>query len=466
MSELHTTDDYDITDYNPVSQLFAGPFDDFTHFLAEDVVEPVVDYLHDTSGWDIPGFMSHDPSQYVGNSIDAWTSSVTNFLEPLLDWIAPRPVPAPALVGVETNPGPPKVHTAKPQPAKQVPKAKQHQPQQKQRKNMAHNTSMSKPASVAVAYGAGVHVGVPKISRSNDSCVIEHTELIANILGQVPWTTTTAPMQPGLSSVFAWLSTQTAGWEKYRWRRLVLTYVTRSGSSTIGSVYLCPDYDAADAAPTDEKSASSYFGTSTDAPWKEIVCVTDMRRSKEFFIRRGPLAANLDIKMYDFCSMFFGTTDASAANQPWGKIYASYVVELINPEAVAPVNVGATLSSGGGSITNALPFGAVPFLNPGSYLASVSGQVVSYTNMTVGQAYTFSLYAAGTGITGIVGTLSAGLTTKSGFGNVINPAGTNLITMFTAVANAPTGSITFNITNTTLVQTTLISALITNAGSI
>jgi len=462
MSELHTRDGFNLDGYNGLSQSLAQPFEDAVHLAADDVIDPSLNYLHDVTGWSVPGISHVDPSYTANDFVDRWfTRPISDAVQPLLQWISPVDVPQPLLVGIETNPGPPKKSTPKMvqhQKANKPAPARQSAPR---RRNPA--TTIAAPAPVAVSYGAGVHIGQPIIKRSNDACTIEHTELIGSVTGSVGWSTGSYPLQPGLSSTFAWLATQTSGWEKYRFRSLVLTYVSRCGSSTPGSVYLMPDYDASDSPPSDEKSGSSFYGSCTDVPWKEIPCRTDMRRSKELFLRNGPPGANLDIKTYDFCTLHVGTTDGAVAG--WGKIYAHYVIDLINPQAVTPLNVGGFVTSLGGGIDTSYPFGLTPNIVPGSYVLSADGRYVHLTNLVIGAEYFLHCTTNGTVVVSCA-ISSVGLTSKSNMGSFVASGSTAAVHAYTYVATATTADLHFTIVATTVTGTNLTFAPVTNVSPI
>jgi len=197
------------------------------------------------------------------------------------------------------------------------------------------------PAQVAAAYASGQATAPPRITADRNTSRIVHRELISSVSGSSAFAVAASfALNPGISATFPWLSTQAQSWEQYRFNLLRFCFYTRTGSTTVGSLMMVPDYDAADAAPASEQIASSYEDVSEDAPWKDIACV--LRPSAmhsngpKKFVRSGPLPANLDIKTYDAGNLFVCTTDGSAVG--WGKLWVEYDVTLsvpqLNPQGV------------------------------------------------------------------------------------------------------------------------------------
>jgi hypothetical protein len=289
--------------------------------------------------------------------------------------------------------------------------------------------------------------------RSKDSMTIEHSEMVAVVNGTAAFTATTLAMQPGDVTVFPWLASQSIGWEKYRWDYLTVRYETRTGTNVPGSLMLVADYDPADGPPTSEVAASTYHGTVDDAPWKENILRMDMRRSKELFLRFGPLAANLDIKTYDFAKLFICTADGTAVN--WGKVFIDYKITLINTQVLqANLNAGGSIYSDFAGQTPANIYGTAPTVANGSLINTVNvGGVgrIFLTGLLVGAEYVITTLVAGTGLTTVNTVIGAGLNLKTSVANdLVNAAGTLVIDYQTFTAAAPTAYLTITATGTTV----------------
>lgn len=305
-----------------------------------------------------------------------------------------------------------------------------------------------KQVKAPVASIRGNRTGVPRFVRNNqDSMTISHSEMVDTVTGSGTFSARTYPMQPGLASSFPWLSTQCNGWEKYKWKRLTIRYETRTGTNVPGSVMLVADYDAADPPPTSEVAASTYHGTVDDAPWKEMRLSMNMARSTELFLRSGPLAANLDIKTYDFANLFVCSTDGTVVN--WGKIFVDYEIELINAQVInALSNVGGTIASGG-TLTTDVPFGTAPVTTPGSFVVGAVGNVITLNNLTIGSEYQIFISIYGTGLTAITTNLGGTINLKTNLCNDVGSA-TQMLDVMTVTASGNSGIITVSATGTTV----------------
>jgi hypothetical protein len=252
----------------------------------------------------------------------------------------------------------------------------------------------------------------PIITRGPNSIRIVHKELIANISGTVAYTVPlTVPLQPGLPTFLKWLATQAVGWETYKWNKLEFHSFTRTGSNIPGSIALVPDYDAADAAPTDELSASSYKDMAEDVPWKDICCKLPHDRlhplGKQLFIRQGAVSG--DIKTFDAGNLFVTTVDAGAA-VPWSKLWAYYDVTFYTPQlppggVVALSNV---LHETGSGQTTAVAF-ATPAIgtNSNAGIATLAPSAITF-NVPGRFLVTYASIATSTTQTGVPAVSASG----------------------------------------------------------
>jgi hypothetical protein len=292
----------------------------------------------------------------------------------------------------------------------------------------------------------------PRITMSRDggSCRIRHKEFITSITGSTAFAVPTSiSVNPGLAASFPWLSSVANSWEEYKFHKLDMIYLTRTGTNVPGSLLMSPDYDAADAAPSSEVVASAYQDSAEDAPWKDNVCRlkasslqgTNPRR----ITRSGPLAANLDIKMYDAAVIHICTIDGTAVN--WGKIWVEYDVELFIPQlpSAGPCPLGGQID-GANTMTAANPFGVAPVVDPTA--AGITMNTASVLTFLATGTYLVVFSYSGTVIsaTSNVGTnvtVTSNLTT-------INAAALACTGTFVAVVTQPGGTVAMTATATTI----------------
>jgi hypothetical protein len=325
--------------------------------------------------------------------------------------------------------------------------------QAKAGKNARPSDRPRRQAFAAAAYSTGQSTQVPYINASRASSRIRHRELIANISGSPTWSVVQYSLNPGQSMTFPWLATQAIGWEQYRFNMLKFCYYTRTGSTTVGSILLSPDYDALDASPESEFIASAYQDTVEDAPWKDLECVCDPLSmhpdGNRKFVRTVALTGNYDLKTYDVGNLFIGTTDGAAVT--WGKLWVEYDVTFYTPQlpsaggsfgefqsyvgtpSSANLVGTSTGTASGNSILTSINGEILTFLQGGDYLVNYLAQ--STSGGSVSQAAVPTLSSGSSFLNyGLGGT---GVTT------IINSAGTLMSQAF-AASMVEGGTVTFN----------------------
>lgn len=262
--------------------------------------------------------------------------------------------------------------------------------QAKKKRSLKNNGNVGRQTKAApIAVATSLTTRAPKVSMNRDQCRIQHAELISSIVGTQSFNASSLSINPGIQATFPWLSIIAGAWEEYEFHSLKFCYYTRTGTTSAGSFNMAIDYDAADALPASEQVMSTYQGAIGDAPWKNITCVARKGimsgPQRRHYLRNGPLATNLDIKTYDVGNFIYATIDALADDTPWGKLWVEYDVSLyvpqLPPSGAAPY--GGSITSGGGSISPSLPFGASPNVNGSSLGISMNGtnNTITFSNL-------------------------------------------------------------------------------------
>lgn len=207
---------------------------------------------------------------------------------------------------------------------------------QRPRVNARTSDGIPRAVSAPVSMASTVVNSQPKIAYSGrNSCRIAHRELIDTINHSVAFTTSAYPLNPGLASTFPWLAPMAAQWEQYRFLKLCFHYVTRTATTTIGSVLLAPDYDASDSAPSSEVNMASYQDCIEDVPWKNLACTLNAASMHVIqarkYLRTGAVPSGTDVKLYDVGNFFVGTTGGTSTDAI-GKLYVEYEVEFYIPQ--------------------------------------------------------------------------------------------------------------------------------------
>jgi len=215
----------------------------------------------------------------------------------------------------------------------------------KQNRNFGGQNSVSAP----VAQARQQRLRAPRITRVVRGMRISHRELIQTVNGSTAFTVIRLACNPGIAATFPWLAQQAAQWEQYRFTKLNFEYITRTASTTVGSVLLAPDYDASDPPPASEAQASTYQDVAEDVPWKDICCLLSPASMHALgpkkFTRTGSVGLN-DIKTYDVANFYLCTVE-EAGNAAIGKLWVDYDVEFFVPQSssaigTAPISPSAT----------------------------------------------------------------------------------------------------------------------------
>lgn len=227
---------------------------------------------------------------------------------------------------------------------------KQQQPnqnnQKKKKKKKKQNNGIQSIVVRAPAAQGNVTKAKParQTMGPRGSYCVKHSELIGTLIGSEDFTTTSYPINPGLSALFPWLSSIATNYESYRFKHLSLRYAAATGSQQAGTVYLGCEFDSHDAPPTDEGQLASYQDTVTTIPWRNVSYRCDaqnLNKRKTYLVRNGIPAGDIDL--YDTGFFIVGTTD-NTATPKLGKLWVDYEVELMTPQTSNP-GVGNSLSA-------------------------------------------------------------------------------------------------------------------------
>lgn len=164
---------------------------------------------------------------------------------------------------------------------------------------------------------------------------IKNSEFISTIVGSTTFSSSQKfVINPGLVGTFPWLSVLAAEWQQYRIHRLCFRYVTRTSTSSVGSVILSPDYNAVDVAPTSEQIASNTQDAVEDVCWRSITCHLDVAAMFPFGPRKQIRVGNIsgDYTTYDAGRLFVCVTGQGSAADI-GKLWVDYDVELFVPQS-------------------------------------------------------------------------------------------------------------------------------------
>jgi len=298
-----------------------------------------------------------------------------------------------------------------------------------QKKKSSNSKLRGDLKSAPVIQSRTVRTGRPYVSSSDSSgdgrVFIRHREYVSDVFGSVDFAVQGFPINPGIPSLFPWLSTIANRYESYLFRKLRFEYETSASSMTPGSVMLAVDFDAADSAPSSKQQLMSYHNAVRSGAWEECCYRSDGPDLKKFGVQRycrsSPPGPNLDIKTYDVGNLFLATKGESDTSVI-GELYVDYDVELMTPQiAEAPGLSMEHIECSPVTIDQ-------PLANPiysGSSYAVVRGVSTLDFGVTSG-TFLISLFETGTVFNGnnVDATVTGGATlTQIGYTGAVSPDG-------------------------------------------
>jgi len=329
------------------------------------------------------------------------------------------------------------------QPANKQRKPKAKKPKQpKQPSKMMVTVSSNAP--VSKGYNGAIKSAQFRMGR-NGKILVCHSELVGDVLGTAGFTPVTFSINPGLQSLFLWLSNIATNYESYVFKKLKLRYLPACSTDNAGSVYTSVDFDPADPAPSTERQLANYQGTKFSPPWKAQTydCLANnLRKRSSYFVRSGPLTATEDLGLFDTGNLIIATVGCAAVTV--GKLWVDYEVEFSTPDF--PITgVGRALSA---KLTATDNFVTVPTITGNAPLtASVAANVLT---LTASQPYqcVIACTVTGTGLTSAtVGGTAAELLRNS----VVNTGGTSFNQTITINFSAAGQTATYAVTTPTAV---------------
>jgi hypothetical protein len=248
------------------------------------------------------------------------------------------------------------------------------------------------------------------------------------------------PLQPGISTLFAWLAEQAINYQEYRFKRVTFRFETDQTTGIAGKVMYAFSPDAADPTPTNKQEMLEYGIKGKSAVWQEfsmpvpLVEALGTRR----YIRSGTLSANLDIKTYDLGVLFVATSGIVATSANIGELYVEYEVELITPvvQSLLAAQSRSVTVTGNTAISETAVFGTAPtFVGGLAVTGSSSGQSLIFSR--VGN-YLVTMDLVGTGLNTVYAPTGVVSATDGGGASAANGSVTQIPGISNAAANVGT----------------------------
>lgn len=144
---------------------------------------------------------------------------------------------------------------------------------------------------------------------------------------------TSFPCNPGMASMFPWLSSIGQSYETYKFRELCFKYSPACASTTAGTVGMAFDFDTNDVPPDTYLNALSYYDKSVNSAWAAHTLRPDLSQGDKLpsrYTRPGSLAGE-DMKTFDVGRLHIFTSGITTASQ-LGQVEVCYTVDLFTPQ--------------------------------------------------------------------------------------------------------------------------------------
>lgn len=186
-----------------------------------------------------------------------------------------------------------------------------------------------------VSSGTVRTLGKPVYVSAPDGGVrIRHREYYDDVYADTTaFGATSVSINPGVPSIFPWLSSIARGFESYTFNSLSFEYEPYCSTAVTGEVLMAMDYDTTDTIPNNKQQMSTnrtfirsnlWLGCKMSCPKVDLV-----KFARERFVR-SYIVAGTDLKTYDMGRLIVATNNGTGGYQ-YGSIYIEYDITFRTP---------------------------------------------------------------------------------------------------------------------------------------
>lgn len=168
----------------------------------------------------------------------------------------------------------------------------------------------------------------PKTKPVRNGVLISHSEMLSSVVTSATTLTyqcNSLIANPGRSAMFPWLSTIAMNYDKYRFRKLAVTFVTNQSTATSGKVGVGFDYDSTDPKPGDRIEFFALTHHCEGPVWDSLTLSIPCDNVQRFTNTH----TTVDSKLIDLGQVLVMTDQVVSTAQNIGDIIVDYEVELI-----------------------------------------------------------------------------------------------------------------------------------------
>jgi len=285
------------------------------------------------------------------------------------------------LIGIEENPGPRARRGGK---RKGVPKRGKVS---RFRANRPVKNGMSvfkAPMSAPVAMGY-------KFVQQNKmkSVTVRHCEQVDEISGSSSafLMSYSLSLNPGLSTLFPWLSAVAVNYEEYKFNKLKFVFEPYVSSATAGYIAMNCDYDATDVPASEfptKQAFTDYDGAEQSNCWEisefNVKC-PNKTGPVHRALRYGALSANSDAHNFDH-GIFNLAVGSQSGTTKLGTLYVCYDVTFYRPRlTISGISNGFAHYNCSGTMSTAAAYGTVQTVVKDSIGLTFSNNVITFNSI-------------------------------------------------------------------------------------
>lgn len=242
---------------------------------------------------------------------------------------------------------------------------------------------------------------VPSMHADGQSIIVRHKEFVGQIVSSTAFTVQyELPLNPGMESVFPWLSGVARRYQEYSLKGVVFHYVPTSGSAiygtspSLGSVMIQTTYRSSDGPPNDKVEMLNEYCASEAVPSEPFIhpieCDPKENPFNIHYVRNAAPPSGEPLMSYDLGRTFVATQGQLAAGNVIGDLWVTYEVELKKPlirSDVVTFGIMKQYYTGGGTVPTLFNTRTA---SSGPAYATGSGAVLTFPK-GVGKRFSFVL---------------------------------------------------------------------------
>jgi len=206
----------------------------------------------------------------------------------------------------------------------------------------------------------------------NNAVKVRHREYITDISSSATANTfsnQSFSLNPGLPTVFPWLSAIAAQYQEFKplgvvfeFKTLSSTAIASSTNTTIGGIIMSTDYNSINPQfPNKASMDNAEYTTSApvyDSFYHPIECDMKQNPLSTLYIRSGAVPANTDQRMYDLGQFQIASFGVQGTSVVLGELWVSYEFEFSKPISVSALGQDVLTDHFRlGGVVNAKPLG-------------------------------------------------------------------------------------------------------------